>query len=258
MQRPACCCERRRAANVARRPRSSRCSRTGDRPAGRRLARACLRKPFGSATARLHDRLVDVVVAEALGLGASPGVEHPLVVARHDLARSARTASCPVGEQPRRPPPSRSRSRCARDDVAQPARSSASSSGSRSTISVLTLRTAVRGRSTYATPPDMPAAKLRPVGAEHDDPAAGHVLAAVVADALDDGGRAGVADAEALARPRRAGTPRRRWRRSSDDVAGDDVLLGDERRVARSGARRSGRRTGPCRRSRWRRPRAAA
>ena len=48
-------------------------------------------------------------------------------------------------------------------------------------------------------PPDMPAAKLRPVGAEDDDPAAGHVLAAVVADALDDGGRAGVADAEALA-----------------------------------------------------------
>ena len=35
-------------------------------------------------------------------------------------------------------------------------------------------------------PPLMPAAKLRPVAAEHDDAAAGHVLAAVVADALDD------------------------------------------------------------------------
>ena len=51
---------------------------------------------------------------------------------------------------------------------------------------------------TYAVPPDMPAAKLRPVAAEHDDRAAGHVLAAVVADALDDGGRAGVADREPL------------------------------------------------------------
>ena len=48
-------------------------------------------------------------------------------------------------------------------------------------------------------PPDMPAAKLRPVAAEDDDAAAGHVLAAVVAHALDDGGRAGVAHAEPLA-----------------------------------------------------------
>ena len=45
----------------------------------------------------------------------------------------------------------------------------------------------------------MPAPKLRPVVAEHDDPPAGHVLAAVVADALDHGGGAGVAHAEALA-----------------------------------------------------------
>ena len=50
-------------------------------------------------------------------------------------------------------------------------------------------------------PPDMPAAKLRPVRPEHDDRAAGHVLAAVVADALDDRGRAGVAHAEPLADP---------------------------------------------------------
>ncbi len=35
-------------------------------------------------------------------------------------------------------------------------------------------------------PPDMPAAKLRPVVAEHHHDAAGHVLAAVVAGALDD------------------------------------------------------------------------
>ena len=48
-------------------------------------------------------------------------------------------------------------------------------------------------------PPDMPAAKLRPVCAEDDDDAAGHVFAAVVADALDDGDGAGVAHGEALA-----------------------------------------------------------
>ncbi len=53
-------------------------------------------------------------------------------------------------------------------------------------------------------PPDMPAAKLRPVGpSDHQRTAAGHVLAAVVADALDDGRGAGVADAEAARRPGR-------------------------------------------------------
>ena len=69
-------------------------------------------------------------------------------------------------------------------------------------------------------PPDMPAPKLRPVGAEHDDPAAGHVLAAVVADALDDGGGAGVAHAEPLA----------------DHAAQEDLAAG--RAVERSRCRR--------------------
>ena len=48
---------------------------------------------------------------------------------------------------------------------------------------------------------------------EHDDPAAGHVLAAVVADALDDGGRPPSCGRRTARRPRRGGTPRRRWRR---------------------------------------------
>ena len=65
--------------------------------------------------------------------------------------------------------------------------------------------------------------------AEHDDAAAGHVLAAVVTDALDDRGRAGVADAEALAGLAAqedlpgGGAVR-------DRVAGDDLLGGLERR----------------------------
>ena len=49
-------------------------------------------------------------------------------------------------------------------------------------------------------PPDMPAAKLRPVSPIDDDDAAGHVLAAVVARALDHRDGAGVAHREALAR----------------------------------------------------------
>src|SRR5262249_13603565 len=42
-------------------------------------------------------------------------------------------------------------------------------------------------------------AEVHAAAAEHDDDAAGHVFAAVVADALDDGERAGVAHAEAFA-----------------------------------------------------------
>ena len=62
---------------------------------------------------------------------------------------------------------------------------------------------------TQAIPPDMPAAKLRPVAPEDHDAAAGHVLAAVVADPLHDRGRAGVADREPLARdvPRMNASP---------------------------------------------------
>ena len=77
-------------------------------------------------------------------------------------------------------------------------------------------------------PPDMPAPKLRPVVAEHDDAAAGHVLAAVVADALDHRGGARVAHAEALADDA-AEEDLAAGRAVGDDVAGDDVLLGGER-----------------------------
>ena len=79
-------------------------------------------------------------------------------------------------------------------------------------------------------PPLMPAAKLRPGAAEHDDAAAGHVLAAVVADALDDGVRAGVAHGEALARE--AAEERAALGRAVEDgVADDHVLLGGEGRA---------------------------
>ena len=80
-------------------------------------------------------------------------------------------------------------------------------------------------------PPDMPAATLRPVCTEHDGDPAGHVLAAVVAEPLDDRRRAGVADAEPL--PDLAADEELTRRRAvRDDVAGDDVVLGDERACA--------------------------
>ena len=85
-------------------------------------------------------------------------------------------------------------------------------------------------------PPDMPAPKLRPGRPEHDHPAAGHVLAAVVADALDDGEGARVAHAEALADDA-AQEDLAAGRAVGDHVAGDDVVLGDERSPSAAGAR---------------------
>ena len=72
--------------------------------------------------------------------------------------------------------------------------------------------------------------------AEHDHAAAGHVLAAVVADALDDRGGARVAHAEALADDA-AEEDLAAGRAVPDHVAGDDLVLGDERRRRPAGAR---------------------
>ena len=74
--------------------------------------------------------------------------------------------------------------------------------------------------------------EIAPGRPEHDDAPAGHVLAAVVADAFDDRERAAVADGEALAR--HAAEVRLAARRAVErDVADDDVLFGDERRLPR-------------------------
>ena len=59
---------------------------------------------------------------------------------------------------------------------------------------------------------------------QNEHPAARHVLAAVVAHALHNGGRAGVSHAEALARD--AGNERRtRGRAVERDVSDDDVFI---------------------------------
>ena len=77
----------------------------------------------------------------------------------------------------------------------------------------------------------MPAAKLRPGAAEDDHAAAGHVLAAVVADALDDRARRRELRTakRSPASPRKNARPLRRA--VEHGVADDDVLLGLERRV---------------------------
>ena len=77
--------------------------------------------------------------------------------------------------------------------------------------------------------------EVAPGGAEHDDGAAGHVLAAVIADALDDRGRAAVAHGEALAGA--AGEERAAAGRAVEDgVADDDLLVGDGTATPRGGA----------------------
>ena len=62
--------------------------------------------------------------------------------------------------------------------------------------------------------------------------AAGHVLAAVIADTLDDRGGAAVADGEALARDA-ANEGFAAGRAVERHVADDDVVFGGERRLAR-------------------------
>ena len=70
--------------------------------------------------------------------------------------------------------------------------------------------------------------------AQDDDPAAGHVLATVIADALDHGVGAGVADREPFA-DHAAQEDLPAGGAEQDHVAADDVVLGDVvlRRVVR-------------------------
>src|SRR5262249_35200377 len=77
-----------------------------------------------------------------------------------------------------------------------------------------------------------PRGEVAPGAAEDERHAAGHVLAAVIAAALDDRGGAAVPDAEALARASgEEGLPG--GRAAEDRVADDDVLVGAEARASR-------------------------
>ena len=184
--------------------------------------------------------------------------QHALVVARHHLDEQRATAF----DQS-----SRMRAAswlpvyctCRVDQALARARGPrASSSGSRSTISRLQRGAEAAGRVEHVGDAAAHAGGEVPAGAaEHDDAAAGHVLAAVIADAFDDRERAAVADGEPLA-GEAADVRLAAGRAVQRDVADDDVVLGDERRLPRRIDDQPCRRTAPCRRSRSNRLRASA
>ena len=154
-----------------------------------------------------------------------------LVVVRDDLHERRRRRS----GRARWPPPA---SRCARGARAAARRRSARprrrAPRARRASGCSARRTSPSPSSTYAIPPLMPAAKLRPVGPSTTHVPAGHVLAAVVADALDDRVGAGVAHREALARqPAEERAARRRA--VERRVARDHVLVGARPRASVSG-----------------------
>ncbi len=104
------------------------------------------------------------------------------------------------------------------------------------------------------TPAGHPGREVATDRAENDDRAVRHVLAAVVADALDHRHGAGVPDGEALAGA--AGAVELAAGRAVEGRVPDEAGLGRRRRAAVQ--RRCGRRSCSCRRSRSPRPRGRA
>ena len=158
-------------------------------------------------------------------------VEDALVVARQHQGEPADRALVPVVEEPgrdRRVGPLAVRARAGRARRV----SSSGRSGTRSTSSGLT-RLAVEVEH-VGDAAGHPGREVAPGRAEDERGATGHVLAAVVAHALDDGGGPGVAHAEALADPA-AQEELAGGRAVADDVAGDDVLLGRRAREPAAG-----------------------
>ena len=92
--------------------------------------------------------------------------------------------------------------------------------------------------------------EVRADRAEDHDDAAGHVLAAVLAEALDDRVGAGVADGEAHPGPADQVEPAT-GRAVQAGVAGDRLAARRPRRGPAPGRRPAARPTVPCRRSRW-------
>ena len=161
---------------------------------------------------------------QAASASSCGALQRALVVVRDDLDEGAR----------------RSRQHAAA--ALEPVRSRCSSSSaqtSRAVVGVERLEAdqrlvAARRKSPSVEHVGDPAAHARrevaPGRAEHDDVAAGHVLAAVVAAALDDRVGAGVADREALARQAAEERPAAR-RAVERRVARDHVLVGARARA---------------------------
>jgi hypothetical protein len=180
------------------------------------------RKPWGSATGSLHDPVPDLraVEVEALGLRLGTDVEDALVVAGSTSEK--RDQRVPVGQQPGATADSVHWS-----GVRRGARDACRSSGRRGEVDELGVDQFRREVEDVGHSPGHPGREVAARWAEDQDGATGHVLAAVVTDALDDGGRARVAHAEPLAGDA-AQEDLAGGGAVADDVAGDDVLLGDE------------------------------
>ena len=209
--------------------------------------------PVVSPTSCRHDRFVGVDAAlERVALG----FEHTLVVLREHLRERADVAS--TTSTARRSATSEPvSSRCC-VMIPRSQSTSSSSSWSMSTMSRFMRRKSVWSAShTKAKPPDMPAAKLRPVGPRitarppvmYSQPWSPTPSTTAVAPELRTQKRSPTM-------PRMNTLPR--GRAVEDHVAGDHVLLGDEPRACAAAAARACRPRAPCRSSRWRRPRAAA
>ena len=241
-----CVAERHAAVHAAAAPAGAtllgRCGRSNSRESPQPLARRSrlrrrLARPLHEA-GRLAHRLSPPppTISGSRGVAAvarrarPPRLQHALVVGRHHL-HELRHQVLPVVEDAAAPAGCRCGARGSRSGR-RPARSrDSSTSDSSSTISRLQ-----RSRNAALAVEHVGDAAAHAGGevaagrAEHHHHAAGHVLAAVVADALDDRVRAAVAHREALA----GEAARRRLARGGaveHGVADDDVLLG--RRSAR-------------------------
>ena len=158
----------------------------------------------------LHHR-VAVSSSESLGLGLRLGLEHPLVVARHHLGEPRQRRSASRRAAPR-PPSSRSPRRAGAPAPAARRRRRRRPAPS-STSSWLTRPSSRSSTKAYAA--GHAGREVAAGRAEDDDAAAGHVLAAVVAHALDDRGARRSCGRRTARRPGRAGRSRPTWRRSA-------------------------------------------
>src|SRR5665213_3113060 len=173
-----------------------------------------------SPTGHLHDGLVD---RPAIGDGLFGGFQHPAVVRGHDGHELLRLDG-PVGQQPGRH--LRAGLHLVEvDAVPQPDAVLVTEWLEVHHVVVVDPGQVTVGVVDQGDPAGHAGAEVPARRPEDHHPSPGHVLTGVVADALDHGDGAGVADTEPLPHlPPQEDLARRRP--VEDDVAGDDVLLG--------------------------------
>ncbi len=183
------------------------CARTSSSAAGideLARSRARARRPGARASSSSLDlqepaRVTHVIASEPRVRGVSRR-ERALVLDAERRLHEARLARARTSARSDAPLSLRVCCDVLFDERAHDVRVARSSGASSSSIAALHAREARRPRRDVRDAAAHARAEVAAGGAEHDDGAAGHVLAAVIADALDDGGRAAVAHGEALAR----------------------------------------------------------